>query len=71
MLLREDGVRKVVSSRVCSVAIHPSESTVLVAAGDKNGHVGLWDVVSVLLCLSAPCCRTVRCSVAIPTDGLS
>eukprot|EP00076_Gallus_gallus_P025210 XP_015147685.1 WD repeat-containing protein 76 [Gallus gallus] len=44
MLLREDGVRKVVSSRVCSVAIHPSESTVLVAAGDKNGHVGLWDV---------------------------
>ncbi|XP_052528304.1 WD repeat-containing protein 76 [Tympanuchus pallidicinctus] len=43
MLLREDGIRKVVSSRVCSVAIHPSESTVLVAAGDKYGHVGLWD----------------------------
>ncbi|XP_010715970.1 WD repeat-containing protein 76 [Meleagris gallopavo] len=44
MLLREDGIRKVVSSRVCSVAIHPSESAVLVAAGDKYGHVGLWDV---------------------------
>ncbi|XP_021263204.1 WD repeat-containing protein 76 [Numida meleagris] len=44
MLLREDHVRKVVKSRVCSVAIHPSESTVLVAAGDKYGHIGLWDV---------------------------
>uniref|UniRef100_A0A8C2UDD7 WD repeat-containing protein 76 n=1 Tax=Coturnix japonica TaxID=93934 RepID=A0A8C2UDD7_COTJA len=44
MLLREDGIRKVVSGRVCSVAIHPTESAVLVAAGDKYGHVGLWDV---------------------------
>ncbi|XP_065590268.1 WD repeat-containing protein 76 [Cyrtonyx montezumae] len=44
MQLHHDGVRKVLSSRVCSVAIHPAESTVLVAAGDKDGHVGLWDV---------------------------
>ncbi|XP_072201642.1 WD repeat-containing protein 76 [Excalfactoria chinensis] len=44
MLLREDSIRKVVSSRVRSVAIHPTESAVLVAAGDKSGHVGLWDV---------------------------
>ncbi|OXB62825.1 hypothetical protein ASZ78_008043 [Callipepla squamata] len=44
MQLHHDGVRKVLSGRVCSVAIHPSESSVLVAAGDKDGHVGLWDV---------------------------
>lgn len=71
MLLREDGIRKVVSSRVCSVAIHPSECTVLVAAGDKYGHIGLWDTVSVLLCPAAPCWHTVSHSIAIPADGLS
>ncbi|XP_038003222.1 WD repeat-containing protein 76 isoform X2 [Motacilla alba alba] len=44
MVLKEENIRKVVKSRVCSMAIHPSESTVLVAAGDKFGHVGLWNV---------------------------
>ncbi|XP_057889354.1 WD repeat-containing protein 76 [Melospiza georgiana] len=44
MVLREENIRKVVKSRVCSMAIHPSESTILVAAGDKWGHVGLWNV---------------------------
>ncbi|XP_041275020.1 WD repeat-containing protein 76 isoform X2 [Onychostruthus taczanowskii] len=44
MVLREEDIRKVVKSRVCSMAIHPSESTILVAAGDKLGHVGLWNV---------------------------
>ncbi|XP_039578970.1 WD repeat-containing protein 76, partial [Passer montanus] len=44
MVLREENIRKVVKSRVCSMAIHPSESTILVAAGDKFGHVGLWNV---------------------------
>ncbi|KAF2985826.1 hypothetical protein EK904_006739, partial [Melospiza melodia maxima] len=44
MVLREENIRKVVKSRVCSMAIHPSESTILVAAGDKLGHVGLWNV---------------------------
>ncbi|XP_027762298.1 WD repeat-containing protein 76 [Empidonax traillii] len=44
MVLSEENVRKVVKSRVCSMAIHPSESTILVAAGDKWGHVGLWNV---------------------------
>uniref|UniRef100_A0A8C9NGC6 WD repeat-containing protein 76 n=2 Tax=Serinus canaria TaxID=9135 RepID=A0A8C9NGC6_SERCA len=44
MVLREENVRKVVKSRVCSMAIHPSESTILVAAGDSSGHVGLWNV---------------------------
>ncbi|NWW57540.1 WDR76 protein, partial [Ifrita kowaldi] len=44
MVLKEENIRKVVKSRVCSMAIHPSESTILVAAGDKLGHVGLWNV---------------------------
>ncbi|NXO90009.1 WDR76 protein, partial [Certhia brachydactyla] len=44
MVLSEENIRKVVKARVCSMAIHPSESTILVAAGDKLGHVGLWNV---------------------------
>ncbi|XP_032556466.1 WD repeat-containing protein 76 [Chiroxiphia lanceolata] len=44
MVLSEENVKKVVKSRVCSMAIHPSESTILVAAGDKWGHLGLWNV---------------------------
>ncbi|NXC92008.1 WDR76 protein, partial [Cercotrichas coryphoeus] len=46
MVLSEENIRKVVKARVCSMAIHPSQSTILVAAGDKLGHVGLWNVVS-------------------------
>ncbi|NXW78087.1 WDR76 protein, partial [Hirundo rustica] len=44
MVLSEENIRKVVKARVCSMAIHPSESTILVAAGDKWGHIGLWNV---------------------------
>uniref|UniRef100_A0A8C0UBH1 WD repeat-containing protein 76 n=1 Tax=Cyanistes caeruleus TaxID=156563 RepID=A0A8C0UBH1_CYACU len=43
MVLSEENIRKVVKARVCSMAIHPSESTILVAAGDKLGHIGLWN----------------------------
>ncbi|XP_070618501.1 WD repeat-containing protein 76 isoform X2 [Erythrolamprus reginae] len=48
MVLREEHVAKVVKSRVCSVAVHPSESRTLVAAGDKWGQIGLWDLDSSL-----------------------
>ncbi|NXI95401.1 WDR76 protein, partial [Psophia crepitans] len=44
MVLSEDNVKKVVKYRVCSMAIHPSESIILVAAGDKSGQIGLWNV---------------------------
>ncbi|XP_075570537.1 WD repeat-containing protein 76 [Pelecanus crispus] len=44
MVLSEDNIKKVVKYRVCSMAIHPSESTILVAAGDKSGQIGLWNV---------------------------
>uniref|UniRef100_A0A8C6Y282 WD repeat-containing protein 76 n=1 Tax=Naja naja TaxID=35670 RepID=A0A8C6Y282_NAJNA len=48
MVLREEHVAKVVTSRICSVAVHPSESRTLVAAGDKWGQIGLWDLDSSL-----------------------
>ncbi|NXO59892.1 WDR76 protein, partial [Aramus guarauna] len=44
MVLSEDNVKKVVKYRVCSMAIHPSESIIFVAAGDKSGQIGLWNV---------------------------
>lgn len=34
-------VVKVVKERICSAAFHPS-SNLLMAAGDKGGHLGLW-----------------------------
>ncbi|NXH15698.1 WDR76 protein, partial [Bucco capensis] len=46
MVLSEENIRKVVKYRVCSMAIHPSESIILVAAGDKSGQIGLWNVES-------------------------
>ncbi|XP_057278684.1 WD repeat-containing protein 76 [Pezoporus wallicus] len=44
MVLSEDNIKKVVKYRVCSIAIHPSESIILVAAGDRCGQIGLWNV---------------------------
>ncbi|NXY76740.1 WDR76 protein, partial [Glareola pratincola] len=44
MGLSEDNIKKVVKYRVCSMAIHPSESIIFVAAGDKSGQIGLWNV---------------------------
>ncbi|NXC14656.1 WDR76 protein, partial [Corythaeola cristata] len=44
MVLSEENVKKVVKYRVCSMAIHPSESIIFVAAGDRSGQIGLWNV---------------------------
>ena len=41
-------VLKVVKERVFSLAIHPSLDSVLVAAGDKWGNLGFWDVVCIV-----------------------
>jgi len=41
----EGCVVKVVKGRVCSAAFHPSASNLLMAAGDKFGHLGLWKPV--------------------------
>uniref|UniRef100_A0A9J8BCH1 WD repeat-containing protein 76 n=1 Tax=Cyprinus carpio carpio TaxID=630221 RepID=A0A9J8BCH1_CYPCA len=40
--INDDFVVKVVKDRICSAAFHPSSSNLLMAAGDKSGHVGLW-----------------------------
>jgi len=40
----ENCVSKVVPDRIYSVACHPSPSSLVVCAGDKQGHVGLWNV---------------------------
>ncbi|XP_048040263.1 WD repeat-containing protein 76 isoform X1 [Megalobrama amblycephala] len=40
--INEGYVVKVVKERICSAAFHPSASSLLMAAGDKSGHLGLW-----------------------------
>eukprot|EP00668_Euglena_longa_P040221 GGOE01052980.1.p1 GENE.GGOE01052980.1~~GGOE01052980.1.p1 ORF type:complete len:559 (+),score=95.10 GGOE01052980.1:219-1679(+) len=40
-------VAKVVPERIYSCAFHPSSSKVVAVAGDKEGHVGFWDVDAV------------------------
>lgn len=42
--ITEERVRKVVKSRIFSVAVHPTVDKILVGAGGKWGAVGLWDV---------------------------
>jgi len=42
----EHGVRKVTPERIYSLAIMPDTSSVVVAAGDKKGTVGIWNVGS-------------------------
>nr|XP_015198867.1 PREDICTED: WD repeat-containing protein 76 isoform X2 [Lepisosteus oculatus] len=42
MTLNEERVVKAVKHRVFSMAVHPSTSRLLIASGDKSGHVGLW-----------------------------
>uniref|UniRef100_A0A3B5M038 WD repeat-containing protein 76 n=1 Tax=Xiphophorus couchianus TaxID=32473 RepID=A0A3B5M038_9TELE len=42
--IREDDVVKVVKDRVFSAAFHPCSSSLLLAAGDKWGKVGLWNM---------------------------
>ncbi|CAN0214617.1 unnamed protein product, partial [Discosporangium mesarthrocarpum] len=42
----EDGVCKVVKERAYSLAWHPSSDKLLLAAGDKVGHVGIWTLDS-------------------------
>lgn len=44
--LSETDVVKLTAQRVTSVAFHPTTSKLLAAAGDKVGHVSLWDVNS-------------------------
>uniref|UniRef100_A0A8C1EAC2 WD repeat-containing protein 76 n=1 Tax=Cyprinus carpio carpio TaxID=630221 RepID=A0A8C1EAC2_CYPCA len=42
LAINDIGVVKVVKDRICSAAFHPTSSNLLMAAGDKSGHLGLW-----------------------------
>ncbi|XP_007534179.1 WD repeat-containing protein 76 [Erinaceus europaeus] len=44
MAINEDTVHKVTRGSVSSIALHPSETRTLVAAGAKSGQIGLWDL---------------------------
>ena len=44
--LDEKDVAKLTPNRITSTCFHPTTSKVLVAAGDKEGYLGLWDVDS-------------------------
>ncbi|XP_040898960.1 WD repeat-containing protein 76 [Toxotes jaculatrix] len=44
MRITEDRVAKVVKDRIFSAAFHPCSSNLLMAAGDKWGKVGLWQL---------------------------
>uniref|UniRef100_A0A4W5KUC9 WD repeat-containing protein 76 n=1 Tax=Hucho hucho TaxID=62062 RepID=A0A4W5KUC9_9TELE len=72
------GVAKVVKSRIFSVAFHPCSSSLLMAAGDKLGGVGLWNLESDMgddgVLLFEPHVRLVACmafSRSHPTDLLT
>ncbi|KAJ0056317.1 hypothetical protein NL108_004615 [Boleophthalmus pectinirostris] len=78
MKITEDSVAKVVKDRVFSVAFHPHCSSVLMAAGDKWGRVGLWSLSSAWgddgVLLFETHTRPVTCmafSPGNPTDFLS
>lgn len=49
MRINEDQVAKVVTNRIYCAAFHPSCSSLLMAAGDTIGNVGLWGLVCWLL----------------------
>ena len=44
--LTDTRICKATKHRIFSVAVHPTTSQLLVAAGDKWGGVGLWNLVS-------------------------
>ncbi|XP_061923122.1 WD repeat-containing protein 76-like isoform X4 [Entelurus aequoreus] len=44
MRISEDKVAKVVTDHIFSAAFHPSSTSLLMAAGDQKGKVGLWSL---------------------------
>jgi len=47
-------IAKVTPDRIYAITAHPSPHTMLACAGDKSGHVGLWNVDSVTSYLFRP-----------------
>ncbi|RVE74740.1 hypothetical protein OJAV_G00025010 [Oryzias javanicus] len=78
MKITEEKVVKVVKDRIFSAAFHPCSSSLLMAAGDKWGKVGLWNLSGVWgddgVLLFEPHTRPVGCmafSTARPSQLLS
>lgn len=76
--ITEDRVAKVVKDRIFSAAFHPCSSSLLMAAGDKWGKIGLWNLSGTWgddgVLLFDVHTRPVTCmafSKAHPTDLLS
>lgn len=46
LTITDEHVAKVVPDRIFSVSLHPGDSRLVCAVGGKQGHVGLWDVMS-------------------------
>jgi hypothetical protein len=44
LTVKEDDVAKLTESRITATWLHPSAEKLLCAAGDKDGHLGLWEV---------------------------
>jgi WD40 repeat protein len=44
--LKDEDVAKLTEHRGTSLFVHPSETSIIVAAGDKSGNFGLWDLNS-------------------------
>ncbi|XP_051896450.1 WD repeat-containing protein 76 [Pristis pectinata] len=73
MTIRENLVEKVTPKRVCSLAIHPSQQSFLVAAASTYGYVGLWDLSSQaedeVVSQFKPHCGTVNCLHFSPSNS--
>lgn len=42
--INDNRVKKIVPQRIFSMTIHPREDKTIIAAGDKSGYMGIWDV---------------------------
>lgn len=50
--INDEGVAKVVKSRIYSLNWHPSSSKLLVAAGDRDGNIGINLFIHIMLIYS-------------------
>lgn len=72
--LGEEGVSKVTPTRIYSVACHPTTERIIVAAGDKDGALGLWNVDDQTaenggVVLYQPHTRTINALEFMPQDS--
>jgi len=74
MKITADQVAKVTPNRIFSLTVHPTESKLLIAAGEKWGDVGIWDANDYTsethgVHLFSPHSRPVNCLTFNKTDN--